>query len=184
MSYLSRKKKRRGEDVVGLAGWLFTDLLLGISLIFLATTSFQVVGANGEDGCESNKYEKTYFPTPLLARYTDRQLAAKTIRAQMDEFSLENKLKDYEVAVALVYGFYEPGPQTAGDGQRFAFSFYKDSLVLADPGNFPTTKGPSLDETQDTNVRFYGAPPDIGNKRVPRNGVYVELFFIYNQCQA
>jgi len=182
MSYLSRNKKRRGEDVVGLAGWLFTDLLLGISLIFLATTSFQVTGTKGEAAC--TRYEKTYFPTPLVERYTDRQLAAKKIRIQMDEFSTRNDLRDYQVAVALVYGFYEPGQQQAGDGQRFAFSFYNDSLHLADPDNFPMTKGPSLNDTQDTNVRFYGAPPDNENKRVPRNGVYIELFFIYDQCKA
>jgi hypothetical protein len=182
MSYLRRTRNRRSEDVVGLAGWLFTDLLLGVSLVFLATTSFQVIGNKGEAAC--TKYEKTYFPTPLLARYTDTKSAASKIRAQMDEFSDTNGLLDYQVAVALVYGYYEPGQQQAGDGQRFAFSFYNESLHLADPNNFPKTSGPSLNDTQDKNVRFYGAPPDNENKRVPRNGVYVELFFIYDQCQA
>ena len=139
-------KNRRSEDVVGLAGWLFTDLLLGVSLVFLATTSFQVIGNKGEAAC--TKYEKTYFPTPLLARYTDTKSAASKIRAQMDEFSDTNGLLDYQVAVALVYGYYEPGQQQAGDGQRFAFSFYNDSLHLADPKNFPKTFGPSLNDTR------------------------------------
>jgi hypothetical protein len=177
MSYLRRSKNRRSEDVVGLAGWLFTDLLLGVSLVFLATASFQVAGTNGQGDCDLA--ERTYFPTPLRLPYTDEKVAQRTIRKQMDDFSVANGLKKYEVAVALVYGYYKPGDD-AGDGQRFARDFYNKSLNKADPIEFPKTAGPSLNETQDTNVRFYGGP---AGDFIPINGVYVELFFVYNPCQ-
>jgi hypothetical protein len=182
----SRAKYSQDEDdVVGLAGWLFTDLLLGLVIVFLATASFQVFGNTGEVTC--SEYEKTYFPVPLLARYTDETEAGNQIKNKMDAFARknfgeENNLGNYKVAVALVYGYYEPGNQQAGDGQRFAFRFYMNSLRKTQPDYFPNVKGPSLNETEDTNVRFYGAPPDNEGKRVPNRGVYIELFFIYDTC--
>ncbi len=176
MSYLRRNKSRRSEDVVGLAGWLFTDLLLGVALVFLATASFQVAG-NRDQECKLA--ERTYFPTPLPLTYTDENEALRTVRKKMDDFSKANKLNDYEVAVALVYGYYKPG-ETAGDGQVNAQKFYDASFHLVSPDEFPKTDGPSLSETKDTNVRFYGGP---AGDFIPTNGVYVEVFFVYNPCQ-
>jgi hypothetical protein len=175
-----KKRAQNDDDVVGQAGWLFTDLLLGLVIVFLATASFQVFGNTGEATC--TEYEKTYFPVPLLARFTNEDEARNQIKSKMDAFGSDNNLRDYQVAVALVYGYYEPGTQQAGDGQRFAFSFYMNSLRQAQPDFFPSVKGPSLNETEDTNVRFYGAPPDNEGKRVPNRGVYIELFFIYDKC--
>lgn len=180
-----KKRAQNDDDVVGQAGWLFTDLLLGLVIVFLATASFQVFGNTGVAGCA--EYEKTYFPVPLLARFTNVDEAKNQIKNKMDAYASENfgsqnNRRDYQVAVALVYGYYEPGTQQAGDGQRFAYSFYMNSLRKAQPDFFPSVTGPSLNETEDTNVRFYGAPPDNEGKRVPNRGVYLELFFIYDKC--
>ena len=182
----SRARYSQGEDdVVGLAGWLFTDLLLGLVIVFLATASFQVFGKTGVDTCA--EFEKTYYPVPLLARYTNEDEAINQIKDKMDAFASKNfgsgsNPREYQVAVALVYGYYEPGIQQAGDGQRFAFDFYMNSLRKAQPDLFPPVDGPSLNETEDTNVRFYGAPPDNEGKRVPVKGFYIEIFFIYDKC--
>ncbi|MCX6131815.1 MAG: hypothetical protein NTX25_22495 [Proteobacteria bacterium] len=175
----SSKRKSRGseDDVVGLAGWLFTDLMLGLVIIFLATASFQVFGNTGNDTCV--EYEKTYFPTPLREKFTERTAAAAEIKNKMDAFGKKNELENYQVAVSLIYGSYDKGSETAGDGQRFAHSFYMDSLQRAEPDFFPSVLGAGLNDTEDFNVRFFGSPPD---ERVPSQGIYVELYFIYDTC--
>ena len=41
-------KKRATEDASGLAGWLFTDLLLGLVMIFLSAVAFTAFKSKDE----------------------------------------------------------------------------------------------------------------------------------------
>lgn len=49
MALIRRRARPSGEsDVIGLSGWLYTDLLLGLAVVFLVTVDFVAVGANAD----------------------------------------------------------------------------------------------------------------------------------------
>jgi hypothetical protein len=170
----SRKKYVQSEDdVVGQAGWLFTDLLLGLVIIFLATASFQVFGDTGEAKC--SEYEKTYFSTPLLTEYQNAQDAKLNLPKDLEKFALDFELKDPEVAVGLYWGNYSPS-ETPQEGQIRAWNLYNDGLRLADPSNFPELPGYKSDVSK--NMRFLGE----SSSRRSINSVRVDLYFIYDKC--
>ena len=99
-----KKRAQNDDDVVGQAGWLFTDLLLGLVIVFLATASFQVFGNTGEARC--TEYEKTYFSTPLLLEYQNASAASANIAKDINEFAQSSELNDPVVAVGLYWGNY------------------------------------------------------------------------------
>lgn len=48
-----RRRKVGGDsDVIGLSGWLYTDLLLGLAVVFLVTVDFVAIGADA-DQCQT-----------------------------------------------------------------------------------------------------------------------------------
>ena len=184
----SSKPDAREEEVSGLAGWLFTDLLLGLSFVFLAITSPFVIGsivqADGvvaEDVIPCEPQAMTYYPTPYVSPYSDVSKASN-IKEDIAGFAQDNGLKDEKVAVALIQGPYVSG-ERASDGQRRAFEFYQE-LVKADPENFQAVQGFSQKDTKLSNVRFLGAPVGQGDPPIPRKGAVVELFFIYDPSKC
>lgn len=58
------------EDVTGNAGWMYTDLLVGLMVIFLATISFIPEGAELVDKRAVQTYREI-FNTPLANRYLE-----------------------------------------------------------------------------------------------------------------
>jgi|688.fasta_scaffold178985_1 hypothetical protein len=176
MSYLRRSKNRRSEDVVGLAGWLFTDLLLGLALIFLATASFQVFGDKDGDPCTTD-YEKNYYATPLLKEYKNASDAFQNIAKDIKFFATDSKLKEPEVAVGLYWGNYSAS-ETAQQGQIRAWNFYNEGLRPADSANF--TELPGYKSEVSKNMRFLGE----SSSRRSINSVRIELYFIYDQCKV
>lgn len=175
MSYLRRNKSRRSEDVVGLAGWLFTDLLLGLALIFLATASFQVFG--NKDGALCIDYEKTYYSTPLLKEYQNASDASQNIANDLDSFAKDANLIEPLVAVGLYWGNYSTA-ETPQQGQIRAWDFYNKGLRLVDSENFPELPGYKSDLSK--NMRFLGE----SSSRRSLNSVRVELYFIYDKCKV
>ena len=176
MSYLRRSKNRRSEDVVGLAGWLFTDLLLGLALIFLATASFQVFGNKVGAPCTTD-YEKTYYSTPLLKEYKNASDAEINISQDIEKFATESDLEKPEVAVGLIWGNYSTA-ETAQAGVTRARDFYRDGLKQGDSVNFPELPGYTSDLSK--NMRFLGE----SSSRRSINSVRVELYFIYDKCKV
>ncbi len=72
----SSKKLNEGEDLTGLAGWMYTDLLLALMVIFLATISFvpQIYGTitSGSNLVENNQPAYSYsqyYKNPLVKVY-------------------------------------------------------------------------------------------------------------------
>jgi hypothetical protein len=174
------------EDVSGLAGWLFTDLLLGLSFVFLAIASPFVIGQiaqadadTAEPAAPCVELEMTYFPKPLRIAYSNRDRALSIVQ-DIERFASEQEppLRKVRVAVALIQGPYQPG-ERASDGQEAAFEFYK-KLVEVNPENFPDVPGFAQKDTKESNVRFIGAPVGQGDPPVPPQGAFVELFFLYD----
>lgn len=184
--YRPRATNKGGEEVGGLAGWLFTDLLLGLVFIFLAISTPFAVGALSIDDtggspvtvpCEPR--ERTYYETSFRKTYVEISQAT-SITDDMRVFaSMQNPpLEKYEVAVAIIQGAYLSGePPRAG--QARAFEFYQ-RMTEKDPVNFPVVSGFTQRDTRDEKVRFGGAPAGSGEASVPIRGAVVELFFVYD----
>ena len=171
----SRAKYSQDEDdVVGLAGWLFTDLLLGLVIVFLATASFQVFGKSntGSAPCVT---EKTYYSTPKELVYESASDAKLNISRDIEEFATESELKEPEVAVGLIWGNYSTA-ETAQAGVNRARNFYTNGLQQGDPMNFPDLPGFTSELSE--NMRFLGE----SSRRRSINSVRIELYFIYDQC--
>jgi len=170
----SRAKYSQDEDdVVGLAGWLFTDLLLGLVIVFLATASFQVLGNTGVATCI--EFEKTYYSTPLLIEYQSASDASANINNDIKKFAQDSDLIDPAVAVGLFWGNYSAA-ETAQQGQIRAWDFYNNGLRPSDSGNFPELPGYKSEFSK--NMRFLGE----SSRRRSINSVRIELYFIYDQC--
>lgn len=183
--YRPRATNKSGEEVGGLAGWLFTDLLLGLVFIFLAISTPFAVGALAPDDAEGapvtvpcEPRERTYFRKSFKKSYSDISQAGKVFE-DIEEFANDNNFPPdkYEVAVALIQGAYLPGERTSA-GQERAFKFYGE--LTSDPKNFPKVPGFTQLETRNEKVRFLGAPAGSGDASVPLRGAVVELFFIYD----
>jgi len=172
----TRKKRQNEDDVVGLAGWLFTDLLLGLMIVFLATASFQVFGS-GNTGSVPCVTEKTYYSTPLRFIYENASDAEKNISQDIKKFAMDSKLGDPKVAVGLIWGNYSTA-ETAQAGVLRARDFYIDGLQQADSINFPDLPGFTSELSE--NMRFLGE----SSSRRSINSVRIELYFIYDQCKS
>ena len=68
-------KRRTSEDATGLAGWLFTDLLLGLVMIFISAVAFVAYSprAVGPDGTplECTDYVAAFIQKPLVIQYKE-----------------------------------------------------------------------------------------------------------------
>jgi hypothetical protein len=72
-----RRRKPSGEsDVIGLSGWLYTDLLLGLAVVFLVTVDFVAIGAD-IDQCQTVQVPDVTSVSFETAR---QELAARGLR--------------------------------------------------------------------------------------------------------
>lgn len=181
-----RSKRRATEDASGLAGWLFTDLLLGLVMIFLSAVAFTADKSKDDETLLSvEKYEvcteyfAAFIPEPLSLEFKIKDDAVN-IGPQIQEYinteqkikGVKQKLKDAKVAVGIIYGSYEQGNKS-DQGVLRARDFYGE-FNKSDPKNFPKFG----DGRKVQNMRFLGSKGD----KTPRNGVLAELYFVYNQC--
>ena len=170
-------KRRATEDASGLAGWLFTDLLLGLVMIFLSAGAFtafkskdEVAGAETIEIC--TEYFAAYDEEPLILDFRNEKEALF-----VDEKIKEHTTKNYKfeskpkVAVGLLYGYY--GGSNENEGNNRAKSFYL-KFIDSDPENFP----PFDKKREVKNMRFFGSK----GRFAPVNGVQAQLFFVYNAC--
>jgi hypothetical protein len=172
--YLARS--RASEDVTGLAGWLFTDLLLGLVMVFISAVAFVAYKSVDPDGSPSAPicadYEGTFLEKPVFLEYSDGggseigKDIAEEIKAKMNTF------KNPRVAVGVIYGWYAGGG-SANDGVKVAKAFY-DRFHVSDPGNFPAFGK----DRKVPNMRFIGSAGEYA----PKDGAGVELFFVYDTC--
>ena len=174
--YLARS--RASEDVTGLAGWLFTDLLLGLVMVFISAVAF-VAYKNADDGSTAlrkcTERAAAFVKEPLQIRYKKGE--GSEIGKDISEYLVtkKNTLEAFEnprVAVGIIYGWYQEGGN-ANDGVKAAKTFY-DRFHESDPDNFP-----ALDKNGIVpNMRFIGTQ---GQYAAPE-GTGVDLFFVYDTC--
>lgn len=121
--------KAGGEDPASLAGWMFADLLLALTVIFLATISFIPAIANGT---------KSEGPIASFSIQNNtialNKVDAKTVTAAMEEYAKVNHLpKEFKVGSMSVLGGYNPAKQTPSAGVATALKFATGISQLALP---------------------------------------------------
>lgn len=100
------------EDVTGSAGWMYTDLLVGLMAIFLATITFIPEGVRLVDPRAVQTYTEIY-PTPLANKYAAYDYAK--IKKDIDAFAeQEGFLGAESVARVQVVVSYDPSKETTG----------------------------------------------------------------------
>ncbi len=179
-------KRRSTEDASGLAGWLFTDLLLGLVMIFLSAVAFTAFKSKESEDTppgptifECKEYVAAFISEPLSLSFKTKSDAIN-IGTQIQEYvnaeqiinGVQQKLKDAKVAVGIIWGYYESGTSSF-EGVKRAKDFYSE-FIKSDPVNFTDFDSDKKVE----NMRFIGS----AGENAPLNGVKAELFFVYNSC--
>lgn len=179
-----RAKRKSTEDASGLAGWLFTDLLLGLVMIFLSAVAFTAYKPKtaSEPGAVMQECKETvaaFIKEPLNIQY--REGEGDDMKSRIDAFKkkplvvngISQDLGSAKVAVGVIYGWYSPDA-AANTGVQSAKRFYR-RFSASDEENFP----PLDDSGKVENMRFIGTEGEFAQNSY---GAGVELFFVYEQC--
>ena len=179
-------KRRTSEDATGLAGWLFTDLLLGLVMIFISAVAFVAYKPmTASDGTilACTDYVAAFIQEPLVIQYKEGEGAdiGDRIKTYINtEQTLNGVLqtpKNAKVAVGIVWGWYS-GDDASG-GVANAMNFYR-RFTISDSDNFPPLSEDSEVQNRVVNMRFIGSAGK--HAKIPR-GAGVELFFVYDSCK-
>mgnify|MGYP000353448398 FL=1 len=121
------------EDLTGQAGWMYTDLMLALMVVFLATISFipQFMGSGSAaitDPSGSNYSYSKVFDESLNTLYEDFSLSQ--IKSDIARFKSSQGLpQDADIVFAQYVGGYSSGSEnpSAAIARALAFSQKLDS---------------------------------------------------------
>lgn len=137
---MSRRKRARASDPMGLVGWVFADLLLGLAIVFLATqpgdpsaaaatpdttTTVTTVptGVDREFACLRVTTDPGILTgTPGPQRDAHVAVLADQVRVALESASLDGR----QAGIVLSFGV----AQTPGEGKAIADSFNRLVLPL------------------------------------------------------
>lgn len=178
-----RAKRRSTEDASGLAGWLFTDLLLGLVMIFLSAVAFTAF--KSKDSAQTGaKYEvcteyfAAYDAEPLVLDFIEKS------QAMSISTEIENHVKNAykvgskaKVAVGIIYGYYSGSNEYEGNNR--AKDYYAEFVKSEEAKPDDEKNFRPFDSNREViNMRFFGSK----GRFAPVDGVRAELFFSYNAC--
>lgn len=134
----ARREIREPEDLSGLAGWLFMELLLALTVVFLATISFvpQFFGGTGSSinnpsDQPSYTFSKTFEEvfTITYPANPDVDVIKTDLRAFLETNSLP---ADALIASVQIVGGFNENTENPSDGIARALAF-SDQIDQADP---------------------------------------------------
>ena len=133
-------RSSRGEDATGQAGWMYTDLLLGLAVVFMATVSFL---PSALPGLAPSAYVYTqHFDQIFEKTYPAGSSNPDSLIADIKTFLSVNKLPAASmIEMVQVIGGYTPGKESTADGINRAVAYSK-ALDKANPellGNASTS---------------------------------------------
>ncbi len=118
------------EDVTGTVGWMYTDLFIGLMVIFLATITFIPQGRILIDKNAVQTYTEI-VKTPLAMRYS--QFDLKQIKSDIEEFAKKEKIQDsFRIAHLQIIGSYNPTTEDISAGIARAVEI-NSKISAADP---------------------------------------------------
>jgi hypothetical protein len=136
-----RRKKvldKNIDDLTGLAGWMYTDLLLALMVIFLATISFvpQIYGSVTSENTSVNNSVPTYkysqyYEKPLVKIYN--KVDINLIKKDIVDFLTQEKLPTTSFVGSIqIVGGYNKDTEKATLAVERALSF-SNELDKQDP---------------------------------------------------
>ena len=123
------------EDVTGIAGWMYTDLLLALMIVFLATISFvpQLTGSGQGDGDSLFSVSEVY-DTPLTIAYAEP--TAAELEQDIEAFAKKQGIIGSAIPIAVrIIGSYDAVEESATDALKRAESA-RQAIVLENPELF------------------------------------------------
>ena len=117
-----RRTRETQEDATGLAGWMFTDLLLGLTVVFMATVSF-VPETAASKPASAYAYTNQY-PQVFEHAYSGASPSAASLRTDIDSFLKANNLPSQAfVQAAQFIGGYTAVEETPAQAINRAVAF-------------------------------------------------------------
>jgi hypothetical protein len=110
MSFIQEDLEEETEDISGLAGWMYSDLLVGLMVIFLATITFVPQGSLFSSGGNFTNESTIYtyskvVDKPLTLLIDDEQIP--NIPMIVDDFKIKNNLStDATIVYLQIVGSY------------------------------------------------------------------------------
>jgi hypothetical protein len=126
----------RIDDATGQAGWMYTDLILGLMVVFLATISFlpqSLPGSNISAYVYTQNFDQIFEKV-----YPANSPNAELLESDILEFLSTNQLPQSAfVEVVQIVGGFDPATEsiTAGIGRAVSFGTAidnKDAGILGD----------------------------------------------------
>jgi hypothetical protein len=126
----------RFDDATGQAGWMYTDLILGLMVVFLATISFlpqSLPGSNTSAYVYTQNFDQIFEKV-----YSADSPNAALLDSDISKFLATNQLPESTfVEVVQIVGGFDPATEsiTAGIGRAVSFGAAidnKDSGILGD----------------------------------------------------
>lgn len=158
------------EDLTGQAGWMYTDLMLALMVIFLATISFVPKFINSSSAqADPNNPSYSYsriFDESMNTLYESFDLAQ--IKADVSRFKSTHQLPaDSDIVFAQYVGGYSQGTENPSTAIARALSF-SQKLDRADHGLLAsaatTLSSSNVLHSNQIIVRFtFATPSKIGN---------------------
>ncbi len=137
------------EDVSGQAGWMYTDLLLGLMVIFLATITFVPQNRAYLDSDVVQVYAREY-PLKLATNYTSFDL--DTIKSDLKSFTDQKEITGNAIITRVqIVGSYDPNSESIQDGINRAMDFQRQ-IDSQDP-LFLKSSAVTLKSAADTDLR-------------------------------
>ena len=113
------------EDLTGQAGWVYTDLMLALMVVFLATISFvpEFIGTNSAEKSDNYSYSKV-LQQSLNLIYEDFNIAQ--IRKDISNFKSKNGVpSDADIVFIQYVGGYQAGSESSAVAVSRALAFSK-----------------------------------------------------------
>lgn len=113
------------EDLTGQAGWVYTDLMLALMVVFLATISFvpEFIGTNSTQKSDNFSYSKV-LQQSLNVIYEDFNIVQ--IQADIAKFKATNGIpSDADIVFIQYVGGYQAGSESPSIAVSRALAFSK-----------------------------------------------------------
>ena len=113
------------EDLTGQAGWVYTDLMLALMVVFLATISFvpEFIGTNTNEKSDNYSYSKV-LQQSLNLIYEDFNIGQ--IRSDISNFKTKNSIPaDADIVFIQYVGGYQADTESPSNAVARALSFSK-----------------------------------------------------------
>lgn len=178
-----RRRSRKGDDVdesVGLSGWLYTDLMLGLAVVFLGAAVIKLPDVIRNDdgevvvGTTTSTTTTTTLP-PLICNklVVPPGERDKTVLVEVPKYLKGQELATrFKEGLATLYSFLSTAPGVLEPGaKQLDVNSTQIGLILAISGG-----NTNATEAKEVREELYGLLPEIIPVGTPGRDTYSKLY--------